>query len=1086
VFFGILGATEVRGTDGSPTAVGGPRVRSLLALLLLDAGHLVTAERLIDGLYGEDPPRDAANALQSQVSRLRRGLGGDGALVEFHPAGYRLAVDPDSEEHMVDVHRFGRLAGEGRRALAAGDHAKAAELLRTALDLWRGPALADVMDAPFAAAQAARLDEQRLAAVEDHAEAALALGGHRELVAELHDLVAAHPLRERARGLLMRALYGSGRQAQALEVFEDARRRLADELGTDPSAELAEIHLAVLRGDPSLTAPAARTLPPTSAPTGPPAQLTSFVGRDEELRRIAKSLADGRLVTLIGPGGAGKTRLAIEAAAREQGEVCFVDLAPLGSRSTEPGTSSPAAGTTVPQAVVSALGLRETGLLPSSTGADHQPDPVGRLIAALADRRTLLVLDNCEHVIDEAARLINRLLGACPGVRVLATSREPLAITGESLRPVPPLALPPSGVPPGDALGYPAVRLFADRAAAVRPEFELAEANADGVVRICAALDGLPLAIELAAARVRSLPVAEIEGRLTDRFRLLSRGSRTAAPRHQTLYAVVKWSWDLLDEAERTLARRLTVFAGGATPQAAAQVCDLPAEEVDELLAGLVDKSLVELADGRFRMLDTIRAFCAEQLAEAGERERLRRAHAAFFLDLARSAEPRLYRAEQLEWLARLAAEHGNLLGALRWAIASKTAADTDLALRLVAALSSYWYLRGLRSESAPLAVELLDSIGPEPPEGLAEEYVLCVLNAVASGAQEAALGPHWARMKSIVTTWDSPPRHSFVIVLWAQAVGISGADMLDESVLGDDPWSQALAQVGGGFLGLYGGDMTVAEREFDLALDGFRSIGDRWGMATALDTLSLLADWRGDAERARALLDEALDLLGQLGALEELAGLWNRRAEGLLRSGAPAAARADYEHGLEVARRGGAPDLVAGAHRGLAEIARLDGDLAEARDLYELALSESPSGWIGMDETRLRILIGLGWLDVTEGRAGEALARHREALTGALAQLNFPCAAGAIEGLSGVALLEGDGERAALLLGAGAALRGVSVPGDPDVDRVVAGSRRLIGAAAYAAAYERGAALSRDEALATVGAAAPSAFGARPSAGGA
>jgi DNA-binding SARP family transcriptional activator len=335
VLFGVLGTVEVRSADGDLVAVGGPRLRALLAMLLLDAGRMVGVGRLAEGLYDQDAPGDPAHALQSQVSRLRRGLRAAGwpdTAVEFGPGGYRPAVDPDD----VDAHRFERLVGEGRQALTTGDPTRAAGLLREALALWRGPALADVTDAPFAEAQAARLETLRVTAVEDRVEAELALGEHRRLAAELPGMVAAHPLRERLRGQLMRALYAGGRQAEALEVFEDARRTLAEELGVDPSPELGSVHLAVLRAERSLAeVPRA----------GVPAQLTSFVGRDDELVRVGKLLSERRLVTLTGPGGVGKTRLAVEAAGREQGEVGFVDLALLGD------------GAAVPQALISALGL---------------------------------------------------------------------------------------------------------------------------------------------------------------------------------------------------------------------------------------------------------------------------------------------------------------------------------------------------------------------------------------------------------------------------------------------------------------------------------------------------------------------------------------------------------------------------------------------------------------------------------------------------------------------------------------------------------------------------------------------------------
>ncbi|WP_424529948.1 BTAD domain-containing putative transcriptional regulator [Sphaerisporangium viridialbum] len=1093
MFFGILGSTEAWRSDGSPARVGGPRVRLLLALLLVDAGQVVGTQRLIDGLYGENPPADAANALQSQVSRLRRGLGPEeGRLLELHAAGYRLAVDPDS----VDAHRFQRLAREGRRALADGDPSGARAHLGEALRLWRGPALADV---PFAGARATGLEELRLAALEDRVQAELALGGHREVVAELFEVVAAHPLRERPRAQLMRALYGCGRQAEALAVFEDGRRLLAEELGADPSADLTTAHLAILRADPSLTQPSPPSSPPPprAAPASPsspgtasdrpaasalpwqgvPAQLTSFVGREEELRRVGKLLGAGRLVTIIGPGGAGKTRLAVEAGEREQGQVCFVDLAPLGE------------GTRVPQAVLSALGLREAGL---STLARGPSDVMGRLLAALADRRLLLILDNCEHVIDEAARLARRLLGGCAGVRVLATSREALGITGEALCPLPPLGLPAGnatvrlGV--AGALRYPAVRLFADRAAAVSPDFVVDDSNAAAVMGICVALDGLPLAIELAAARLRALPVREMAVRLGvmgregeaghDRFGLLSRGDRTAAERHQTLRAVVAWSWELLDAEERVLARRLTVFRGSATLEAIEQVCDLPEHQTAEtaqeprgavvgVLAGLVDKSLVEVSGGRYRMLETIRMFCAERLADAGEAERLRESHARYFAELASTAEPCLRRTEQLEWLARLTLEHANLQAALRWAVSG----DPVMALELLANLSVYWWLRGLPSEGGSPAAELLRVIGTEPPAGQEDAYVACVVLAGRDGFHAPGLWPYRERARAIMRSLDRAPRQPFTMVLWAMATGPAAAEGRSwEGFGGADAWLEALSCLGEGFGELFGGRVEEARPAFTSALHGFRSVGDRWGTMQALDALAVLAEWRGDRATHQAMTEQALELAGQLGAAEDTAEMLYRLAHGLLRQGDPEGARATYERAGEVARTAGLPAAMAGAWFGFAELARLRGDLAEARRFGEMALSACASEWVTTGELRTRILVGLGRIAEAGGDPREAESRHAEALDDALSLRHLLNVAGVAEALAGVALLRGDGERAALLLGAGTALRGATMREDPDVPRVAAASKGLIGATAFAAAYERGAAMTPVEALVLAG----------------
>ncbi|WP_433472830.1 BTAD domain-containing putative transcriptional regulator [Spirillospora sp. CA-142024] len=1031
--FGILGPVEVW-ADGAVVPVGGPLVRALLAMLLLDAGRAVPGERLIDGLYGEEPPSGAANALQSQVSRLRRGLK-DAGSVEGLPTGYRIVVDRED----VDVHRFQELARDARQALAGGRHEAAAGLFEEALGLWRGPALADV-GAPFAGAQAARLEEERASVVEEYAEARLKGGDPGAVVSPLRELVDAQSLRERARALLMRALHGSGRQAEALAVFEDGRRILADELGADPSKELADVHMAILRGDLETAPEAVRA--------NLPAQLTSFVGREEELRRVGKMLADGRLVTLLGPGGAGKTRLAIEAAGREGGDVRFVDLAPV------------VAGE-VPKALLGAFGLREGGMRPMP--GEQPPDAVERLVTALDGRRVLLVLDNCEHVVAPVADLAHRLLSACPELRVLATSREALAITGEALRPLPPLELPPEGTPAGEMPGYPAVRLFLDRAEAVRPGFAVDDGNAGAVLRICRALDGLPLAIELAAARLRSLPVAQVATRLDDRFRLLSRGNRTAAPRHQTLRAVVEWSWDLLDEAEQTLARRLTVFSGGLTLDAAMGVCDL--DDADELLVGLADKSLVQSDGTRYRMLDTVRAFCAERLAEAGEKERFERAHAEYFAGLARRADPHLRGAAQLEWLDLLAADHGNLHAALRRILRP----DPALALRLIASLSWYWWLRG-RVEGAPLASELLDVVGVDPPDGLDEEYVLCVANAVSGGITGEYAVACLDHAADLLRRIDRPLRYPVAIVLWALTAGPDRTDLaVFAKQVGDDPWTRALVRMSDGFLAQFGGDLDEAERACGEAVRGFRACGDRWGTANSIDPLAQVADLRGDRERALALLDEALELLEELGALEDTADILYQRGLVRIHAGDLEAARAEYERGIELARRAGTPDKIAGGYLGLGEVARLRGDAAGARRLYETALTGYTSERFIAAAVRGSALVGLGRLATGEGDLGRARALFAEALDMSLDHPIFAYRAAATTGLAGIAAAEGDGERAAVLLGVGRTLRGITLAGDPDVEQVSSSVRALLGEEAYEEAFGRAAALPRDQALAVL-----------------
>ncbi|KAB1924682.1 BTAD domain-containing putative transcriptional regulator [Micromonospora noduli] len=941
--FRILGPTQVVLADGREVPVGGPRLRALLALLLLDAGRVVSAERLIDGLYGEHPPRGAANALQSQVSRLRQALPAGHDPVEFHPAGYRLAVDPDD----VDAYRFERLAEAGRRALVDGDWHRAAAVLREALELWRGPALADAIGAAGAPAQAARLEELRLAAIEDRVEADLALGVHGTLIAELRELVVAHPLRERARGQLMRALAALGRPAEALAEFEDARHTLAEQLGVDPSAELAAVHLAVLRGEER-----------GSAEPVLPSQLTTFVGREEELKRVGDLLGDRRLVTLTGPGGAGKTRLAIEAAGRVDGEVRFVELAGLAD------------GSDVPQAVLSALGLRDAGLRAPAESGWQTTD---RLVEALAERQLLLVLDNCEHVLVDAARLAARLLSACPALRVLATSREPLGLAGEALCPLSGLTVPPLGASVLDADEYAAVGLFAQRAADVAPDFTVTPANVEMVLRICRSLDGLPLAIELAAARLRALSVAEVAARLDDRFRLLSTGNRAVSPRHRTLRAVVEWSWDLLDNAEREVARRLTVFAGGATLEAAERICGLPTAEFVDALTGLVDKSFVEMTGGRYRMLETVRAFCAERLAEAGEADQLRRAHTAYFLEFAWTASDHLRCAEQLHWLRRLDAERDNLHAALRRATA---AGDASEAAGMVAALSFYWWLRGMRGEGARLAADVLELLGTEAPPGLGEEFALCVYNASLAGSGPL---PSLGTQRSVIRSLDGPPRQPFLLYLSGISTGppSGGAEDVDElmgelrRLVGPDPWINALGAMGTGSALMWSDQRDRARAALATALDGFRGTGDRWGTMITLGALGELAAWQGDPETAGTHMDEAMGLVEALGSAVDQADMLRTRGEIRLRAGDLAGAHDDFAGALLLAQRSGAPEFVASARLGLAQVARVRGDLAAARRFCEEALTGGLTGWYVGEAARAEIILVLK--EITEAEKAGA-----------------------------------------------------------------------------------------------------------------
>ncbi|MFD9414004.1 BTAD domain-containing putative transcriptional regulator [Streptomyces goshikiensis] len=724
--FEVLGPVTVRTDDGTPVPVPEAKVRALLAALLVHHGRPVAADRLIDDLWGEGAPGNPANTLQTKVSQLRRALAGaeDGgrALVGFGPAGYTLRVSGEA----VDAARFEELAA---RARAEDDVRARAGLLTRALGLWRGPAYGDVRDAAFVRASVARLEEQRVTVREELAEARLELGEHAALADELTALAGEHPLRQRLRAAQMRALYGAGRQGEALAVYGEVRARFAEELGIDPGPELGALYEAILRQDPLVrpAPPGAVVARPVSQPVSRlPAPVGSLIGREEAVTRVCAAVAAGRLVTLTGPGGVGKTRLALAAAARLEQEpaypdgVWFVELA---------GVRGAVAGV-----VAAALGVREDADRGGGAGAGGEDAARERLAGALAPRGLLLVLDNCEHVADAVATLTGELLRRAPGLRVLATSQEPLALSGEVLEAVEPL-------PEADA-----VRLFAARAAAAAPGFALGPDNSGAVALVCRRLDGIPLALELAATRVRALGVHALADRLHDRFRLLNQVRRDAPARQRTLRAVIDWSWELLGPDERVVLRRLAVFSGGFTLESAEAVCaggEIGAEQVLDLVARLVDCSLVA-ADGtaRYRTLESVTAYALERLAEAGPAEasaaRLR--HAEHCAGLAERAAAHLHGPGQRRWLRRLDRETLNLRAALDHAAA---AGAGGTAVRLVNALAWYWFLRGRIGE----ARDALDTA------------LTCATGA--TGAAAAELAGARARRAAFATLAGAPQRIS-------------------------------------------------------------------------------------------------------------------------------------------------------------------------------------------------------------------------------------------------------------------------------------------------------------------------------------
>ncbi|MFZ4299709.1 ATP-binding protein [Streptomyces cinereoruber] len=868
----VLGpCLALRTDDGTEAVLGGGRLRALLAALAAAGGRPVDPGTLIDQVWADADPadgRDRTAALQALVGRLRRALGRE--AVASDPGGYRLAAARDD----IDLHRFERLAGEGAAALAAGEAGRAVVLLGEALGLWRGPALAD-LPGRDTDPLVVRVEQRHARARRDRLAADLALGRAADVLAPLTALAAEQPLDEPLQALRVRALRAAGRPAEALAAYEEVRTALAERLGTDPGPELRALHAELLAED--------RPAGPGERTRALPARLTSFIGRDAELGDLAADWGARRLVTLTGPGGVGKTRLALEAAETYDGPVHLAELASVRD------------GATVGAAVLTALGARETQLWqrPSVPGAA----PEGRfadLVEHCAGRRMLLVLDNCEHVVGTAAELAQELLTRCPGVTVLATSREPLGVPGEVVRPLGPL---PVGV---------ALRLLGERGAAARPGFSVGE-DREAAEEVCRRLDGLPLAIELAAARLRMLSLRQIAERLDDRFRLLTAGARTVLPRQQTLRAVVDWSWDLLEGPERVVLRRLAVFTGGCDLAAAEAVCAGGGDtggsgDVLDVLGALVDKSLVVAApvDGgmRYRLLETVAEYARERLAEAGERAEVERRHLAYYRELARRTDPELRGPGQVAAIARFEREHDNLRGALRTAVAL---GDEQEVLCLVHCLSWFWQLRNHQVDARTWAAEA-GRLGPDPfrePVRRAEPIDgRCVdvpppwtgerLREARRGGRLYALATEGGAGATALERPESRARLSALVSAYRPGL------------------PQTCRQPGTMwyFARLMAGELSSLDAALTEIVDACRDRAPGWDLGFALLMRAKLAGRETDAEEALALFEAAGD---SWGIAESLAA----RGEAYEQAGRLPEAAADFERATAAAARVGARSQV-------------------------------------------------------------------------------------------------------------------------------------------------------------------------------
>jgi predicted ATPase/DNA-binding SARP family transcriptional activator len=844
--FRILGPIEATADGGRALDLGGPKPRALLAHLLLGAGRPISRDALVDELWGERPPPTARDSLNVHAGLLRRALG---KRLRTVSGGYQVEVGVEE----LDATRFEARVEAVRSH--AGDPAETAQALSLALGLWRGPVFGGIPVGPTAGAAGARLEELRLTALENRVEADLALGRHLDLVPELTGLLASNPSRERVAGHLMLALHRSGRSADALAVYAATCRVLDAELGVDPGEAFTQLSRAIHRDDPTLAAPG----PPLF-----PSMAGRFIGRREELERAGELLASSRLLTLSGVGGCGKTRLGLElarmAAPAQPGGVFLADLGPLG-----PGAS-------VSRQVAAILGVRER------RGASL----VSLLATRLRHHRALLVLDNCEHLVEGCAELCSQLLEMAPGLRILATSREPLGISGEVVFTVPGLGVPD------------AVRLLVDRAASARPGFALAPADADVASALCRRLDGLPLAIELAAARMSSLSLQEVASRVDERLDALG-GSRSVAARHRTMRASIEWSHELLDESERVVFRRLGVFAGGFSSDAARAVAggwEPLARDADVLgvCGRLVDKSMLVFESGPertgYRMLEIVRQFSAEQLAQAGEGAATSAHHASWYHSFVPDAKT-WGGPDQPLWMDRLRREVDNVHAALAWYFGEGW--DAERALEMAGRMWFFWYMAGRVGEGRIWLSRALAATSAEPraTRGLAVRgaAALCritgdFVEALRLGEESLSISRSLGDERGVAAALNNLCITAMMTgdLGAARLHGEQGLELIERS---GDHHGIATSLNNLGLVARISGDLDRALDLFTKARANYGLGSDRRGLAAALSNLAIVRRRRDETSLARELAIEALRLYtdlgfdeGQLDCLEAIAAI--------------------------------------------------------------------------------------------------------------------------------------------------------------------------------------------------------------------
>ncbi|MEV0036444.1 BTAD domain-containing putative transcriptional regulator [Streptomyces sp. NPDC050804] len=937
--FRLLGRLEVAGDDGSVVRLSGALARAVVGRLLLAGGRPVRRDTLIDELWHDREAKNPVNALQVQMTKLRGAFAavGEERRLVTDAGGYRLLLEPDDH---LDADDFEECVRQGRAHLSAEAYEQAEERLRCGLSLWRGSALEDLAGGPFET-ERIRLEELRLAAGEDAIEAGLGLGRAEDLVPELAALLAGSPLRERPRSQLMLALYRCGRHAEALEVFDKGRRLLASELGLDPSAEMRSLHAAILEQAPHLMSARQEAAPapvhrPEGRTTPPEGNLTRsvgpFVGRRTDLEALRGRIARESLVTVVGPGGVGKTRLTLEALSLPEvthDGTWWVDLAAIDK-----------AG--VPAAVAATLGLSDAAVRP-----DQRPhDLLRRLTSFLGERDLILVLDNCEHVLDAAASLVVELLTRCRRLKVVTTSREPLAVPGEVLYPLAPMA-------PEEA-----AELFIVRAAMINPSFETDDITRQEVVTLCRRLDGIPLAVELAAAHARMLPVREITARLDNRFALLVKGERTAPARHKTLRAVLDWSYELLAPSERMVLCELALRIGGCSlAEIEGAGLARPGEDrvsLFQLVTRLVDTSLVVTVSGRsgirLHMLETVREYALDRLREGGRGPEAEHRFTAWALRFTRECFKGLSSKDQIAWTERIDEETANLRAAADLLIRERMTADS---LLLEVRLGYFWFISGREEEGIERLKRSLAAYEDTAAErqgerGHEEEWAvfdtfawLAWLHHVAGRYEEARsygrrFGLSWRHAKNPDLAALGPVNDTLYARIDADEDATELFTLAEERIVKTEfHWDRAVLHTNWSSYCLQAGDVEGARRQGLIAVEASQAADDAFALAWSLVVCGDAEETDGGWSRARAQWDEAARIFRPVGARTRWAYVSLRLACLDIVDGALASAEQRLAEVEQLAVDLSAEDLLAATHNLRGLLAARDHRFAEAEKLF-------------------------------------------------------------------------------------------------------------------------------------------------------